>query len=134
MSAATDLRLHEVTLGEWGRYAIVLPARSPQDAVTVASLLNAAFDLTPFYETEKTPAPPVAPHKEPILRDPERLVGHLSALYERMLLAGPDRRVFAREFDIVESQIDYLRLAPPRPGQSARERISTAGAPHSKTS
>ena len=106
-----ELGLHEVTLGEWGRYAIVLPARSPRDALAVADLLRAAFDLAPFHETEKLPPPPGAPHKPPELRNPERLIGHLAELYHRMTLTGPDRRVFAREFDIVESQVDYLRAA-----------------------
>lgn len=103
------LFLHEVTLGEWGRFAIVLPARTPQDAVTIARMMYGIFHVAPFQEEEAL-LPPGTP-KSPQLREPERLIGYLAELYHRMTLAGPDRRVFAREFDIVESQVDYLRQA-----------------------
>lgn len=105
------LSLHEVTLGEWASHAIVLPARKPEDAVIVARMLHGLFDVAPFRELPRDLPVPGAPRASPALHEPDRLVGYLAELYHRMTLAGPDRRVFAREFDIVEDQIQHLRAA-----------------------
>lgn len=105
------LSLHQVTLGEWASHAIVLPARKPEDAVVIARMLHGLFDLAPFRELPRQLPLPGEPRPSPALHEPDRLVGYLAELYHRMTLAGPDRRVFAREFDIVEDQIQHLRAA-----------------------
>lgn len=100
--------LHKVSLGEWGSHEIVLPARRPEDAVIVARMLHGLFDVVPFQKAPPSPHPQT--NRQPLQLDqPDKLVGYLAELYHRMTLAGPDRRVFAREFDIVEDQIQHLR-------------------------
>jgi hypothetical protein len=104
------LTLREITLGEWGKYAIVLPARTDEDAVLTARLLFGFFNAGPFYETQPLPPPAGSARPAPQIRNPERVIGYLAKLYDALTFAGgPDRRVFAREFQILEDQIDHLR-------------------------
>jgi len=104
------LILHKVTLGEFGKYAVVLPARSFDDATTIACLLYGYFDRAPFHQTQGLPTPKV--DKPPPARphNPERLIGFLGKLYNNLTVtAGPDRARFQSEMSILESQIDYFR-------------------------
>lgn len=101
---------HEVTLGEWGTHAVILPARSFNDAVSIAVLLYGHFDKAPFHETQKLPPPPAENTAPPRLHDPERLIDYLAVLYNRLTdEAGPRRAAYQSELGILEAQIEHLQ-------------------------
>jgi len=108
---ADDLKLFSVWLAEFASHEIVLPARTEHDAKTIAVRLRQAFGMAAFTEVDERLPDPSMPPKRPGLDDPERLMTDLARLYRLLAEKGPDRRTFAEEFDILESQINHLRAA-----------------------
>lgn len=117
---ADHLKLFTVWIEEFDTHEIVLPARSPKEATTIAYHLRQAFGTAAFTPVTEFLPDPGKPKKPPQISHPERLITDLARLYRLMsdkrfqFLAadpGPDPRAFAEEFDILEGQIDHLRRA-----------------------
>lgn len=115
---ADQLKLFTIWIEEFDTHEIVLPARTPKEATTIAYHLRQAFGTAGFTPVTEFLPDPGKPKAAPQISDPERLITDLARLYRLMadkrfqFLAadkGPNPRAFAEEFDILEHQIDHLR-------------------------
>lgn len=106
---ADNPKLFTVWLEEFDAHEIVLPGRTEREARTTAFYLRHFFGNAGFSRVPCLPNPD-APKPRPEIADPERLLSSLARLYRLFTERDPDRCSFPEQCEILERQIDYLRV------------------------